>query len=94
MPHEQTTLTPAGDPPHRSRDPLESRRVLSSRGAEVSYPIKPGDTQAWDAYEKRVQALESEGLTRSDAEGVADAELIMEKMIEKAEADRDRIQDR
>jgi len=27
-------------------------------------------------YEKRVQELENEGLTRSDAQGVADAEFI------------------
>jgi hypothetical protein len=30
----------------------------------------------WDDYEKRVQNLEAEGMTRSDAQGVADAELM------------------
>jgi hypothetical protein len=29
-----------------------------------------------EQYEKRVQELESEGMTRSDAQGVADAEFI------------------
>ena len=28
----------------------------------------------WTEYEKRVKELEAEGLTRSDAQGVADAE--------------------
>ena len=28
----------------------------------------------WQEYERRVQSLEDEGLTRSDAQGVVDAE--------------------
>lgn len=31
-------------------------------------------------WEQRVQALEDEGLTRSDAQGVADAEVLMGKL--------------
>jgi hypothetical protein len=31
-----------------------------------------------DSYEQRVQALEEEGLTRSDAQGVVDAEILKE----------------
>jgi hypothetical protein len=30
----------------------------------------------WDAYETAVQKLENEGLTRSDAQAVVDAEMI------------------
>jgi hypothetical protein len=30
----------------------------------------------WEDYEKRVRELEDEGLTRSDAQGVVDAELM------------------
>jgi ribosomal protein S30 len=29
----------------------------------------------WTAYEKRVRQLESEGMSRSDAQSVADAEI-------------------
>ena len=29
----------------------------------------------WDEYERRVQAYEDLGLTRSDAQGVVDAEI-------------------
>jgi hypothetical protein len=32
-----------------------------------------------DSYEKRVQELEEEGMTRSDAQGVVDAEILKEK---------------
>ena len=31
-----------------------------------------------ESYEQRVQALEDEGLTRSDAQGVVDAEILKE----------------
>ena len=31
-----------------------------------------------EEYEKRVRELEAEGLTRSDAQGVADAEVMQE----------------
>ena len=31
-----------------------------------------------EQYEKRVRELEAEGLTRSDAQGVADAEVMQE----------------
>lgn len=30
--------------------------------------------EQWEAYERRVQELEAEGMTRSDAQGCADAE--------------------
>lgn len=40
---------------------------------------KAGPTD-WDDYEKRVQNLEAEGLTRSDAQAVADAELMKGKV--------------
>ena len=34
--------------------------------------------QHQNQYEKRVQELEAEGMTRSDAQGVADAEFIQQ----------------
>lgn len=40
----------------------------------LSTPIEPPD------YEARVQALEAQGLTRSDAQGVVDAEIMTESM--------------
>lgn len=32
----------------------------------------------WEDYERRVQAYEAEGMTRSDAQAVVDAELMQE----------------
>ena len=32
----------------------------------------------WDEYERRVQAYESEGMDRSDAQAVVEAELLRE----------------
>ena len=49
------------------------------------HPIKPGDMKAWDAYEKRVLELEAEGMTTSDAQGVANVELMMAQAGRKAE---------
>ena len=36
-------------------------------------------TVDWAEYERRVQAYEAQGLTRSDAQGVVDAELMVDK---------------
>jgi hypothetical protein len=33
-------------------------------------------SKIWELYETRVQTLEAEGMTRSDAQGVADAEFM------------------
>jgi hypothetical protein len=34
------------------------------------------DFKNWDVYEFRVRALEGQGLTRSDAQGVVDLQII------------------
>lgn len=54
----------------------------------MSWPIKPGDMAAWDRWERRVEELEAEGMTRSDAQGVADAEWI-NRQVDQAEHERD-----
>jgi hypothetical protein len=33
----------------------------------------------WDEYERRVQVLEDEGMTRSDAQGIVDMEMEQEQ---------------
>lgn len=33
----------------------------------------------WELYERRVQALEDQGLTRSDAQGIVDMEMEQEQ---------------
>ena len=53
--------------------PLEERR------ANLEKDLKEVEAnQPWQTYDRRVQALEAEGLTRSDAQGVVDAEDLKE----------------
>jgi Fe-S-cluster containining protein len=53
--------------------PLEERR------ANLEKDLKEVEVnQQWQTYDRRVQALEAEGLTRSDAQGVVDAEDLKE----------------
>jgi len=46
---------------------------------------KPIKSITCEEYELRVQALELEGLTRSDAQGCVDAELMSEKIEVRSE---------
>ncbi len=44
----------------------------------------PGVPPGWERYEARVRELEAEGLTRSDAQGVADLEGLEPPSVERA----------
>ena len=49
----------------------------------VDYPFiqMSWTAKQWEVYEARVEALEREGCTRSDAQGVTDCEVIQGRLI-------------
>lgn len=53
------------------------RQILNPKHGKSINPRKPVKRSAWDV---RVEQLEEAGLTRSDAQGVADAEVLMGKL--------------
>lgn len=55
-------------------------RVDGEGELEESGPKPPKDID-WDDYEKRVQELEDEGLTRSDAQAAIDAEISLDEVV-------------
>ena len=61
------------DYPNRPR----AYRILRDAGRRI-YKVE-GKPMTPAQYEKRVRELEAEGLTRSDAQGVADAEAMQEQ---------------
>jgi len=53
---------------------IDVERISDGRCFRISgLALKPSID--WDRYEARVAALESDGLTRSDAQGIADLEF-------------------
>jgi hypothetical protein len=46
---------------------LDGIQLLAGRGID------------WREYDRRVTALEAQGCTRSDAQGIVDAEMLMEQ---------------
>jgi hypothetical protein len=51
-----------------------SHRNAATKGNEMT-ALKPPPKIDWIDYERRVAALEAEGISRSDAQGIVDAEI-------------------
>jgi len=51
---------------------------MSRTTTEEAKEIRDPGTVDWVDYERRVTALEEDGLTRSDAQGIVDLELLRE----------------
>jgi hypothetical protein len=87
-----TALLEAVDEGMFDRDSLIQDLLVYLSEAEVQDFVRKNDLMPWleddseegededeDEYERRVEAYEAEGMTRSDAQGVVDAEMLEEQ---------------
>lgn len=54
---------------------MEHKKTKNVKSQGYDLTAKIGKSIDWSEYDRKVQALEAEGLTRSDAQGVIDLEM-------------------